>query len=470
MNTPPLGRFIDSLWMDSIVPSLGEYIRIPNLSPQFDPDWESNGHMQRAMTLVADWCRAHAPRGMALEIVQLPGRTPLLLLEIPGEGQQTVLMYGHLDKQPAASGWSEGLDPWTPVLRDGRLYGRGAADDGYASYASLSAILALQDAGLPHARCVILIETGEESGSPDLPAYLEHLRERIGTPSLVVCLDSGAGNYEQLWLTVSLRGMIGARLRVEVLSEGVHSGAASGIVPSSFRVLRQLLDRIEDAASGRVLLPELYAEIPAERLRQAREVAITLGDSAWDELPFLDGVQPMGENGLERVLNRSWRPTLSVTGAAGLPSLDAAGNVLRPQTTLQLSLRLPPTTDADQALDTVRRILLNAPPQGARIHFEGSAAAGWNAPPLAPWLNTALTQSSQQYFGKPFMCLGEGGSIPLMGLLEAAFPAAQFVIAGVLGPQSNAHGPNEFLHVPYARRLTACVARVLHDHCVNGAT
>lgn len=470
MNTPPLGRFIDSLWMDSIVPSLGEYIRIPNLSPQFDPDWESNGHMQRAMTLVADWCRAHAPRGMALEIVQLPGRTPLLLLEIPGEGQQTVLMYGHLDKQPAASGWSEGLDPWTPVLRDGRLYGRGAADDGYASYASLSAILALQDAGLPHARCVILIETGEESGSPDLPAYLEHLRERIGTPSLVVCLDSGAGNYEQLWLTVSLRGMIGARLRVEVLSEGVHSGAASGIVPSSFRVLRQLLDRIEDAASGRVLLPELYAEIPAERLRQAREVAITLGDSAWDELPFLDGVQPMGENGLERVLNRSWRPTLSVTGAAGLPSLDAAGNVLRPQTTLQLSLRLPPTTDADQALDTVRRILLNAPPQGARVHFEGSAAAGWNAPPLAPWLNTALTQSSQQYFGKPFMCLGEGGSIPLMGLLEAAFPAAQFVIAGVLGPQSNAHGPNEFLHVPYARRLTACVARVLHDHCVNGAT
>lgn len=467
MDIRSTSRFIDSLWMDSIVPSLGEYIRIPNLSPQFDPNWERNGHMREAINLVADWCRAHAPRDMKLQIVQLPGRTPLLFIEIPGQGAETVLMYGHLDKQPASDRWSNGLDPWIPVLRNERLYGRGAADDGYATYASLAAILALQHAGLPHARCVLLIETGEESGSPDLPAYIEHLRERIGTPSLVVCLDSGGGNYEQLWLTVSLRGMIGARLRVDVLHEGVHSGAASGIVPSSFRVLRQLLARIEDAGSGHMLLPELHVAVPADRLQQAREAAATLGDSAWNELPFLDGVLPMGENDLERILNRTWRPALSVTGADGLPALDAAGNVLRPHTALMLSIRLPPTADAGTALEAVRHALTRDPPQGASVHFEGSATAGWNAPPLAPWLAESLAQASQQHFGKPCVGFGEGGSIPLMGLLEAAFPSARFVITGVLGPQSNAHGPNEFLHVPCARRLSACVARVLHDHYVN---
>ena len=465
MDVQTTRRFIDSLWMDSIVPSLGEYIRIPNLSPQFDPDWESNGHMDRALSLVAEWCRNHAPRDMRLEVLRLPGRTPLLFMDIPGQGEETVLLYGHLDKQPATTAWSDGLDPWRPVLRGDRLYGRGSADDGYATYASLAAILALQENDLAHARCVVLIEAAEESGSPDLPAYIEHLREHIGSPSLIVCLDSGAGNYEQLWLTVSLRGMISARLRADVLHEGVHSGAASGVAPSSFRVLRELLARIEDSARGRMLLPELHVEVPAERLQQAREVAAILGDTVWRELPFLDGVQPMGADNLERVLARTWRPTLSIIGAEGLPALEQAGNVLHPYTSLGLSIRLPPTADASAALHAVQQALESKAPMGARVRFEGTAAAGWNAPSLAPWLAGALRTASQQHFDRPFMCIGEGGSIPLMGLLSKNFPSAQFVITGVLGPQSNAHGPNEFLHVPYARQLSACVARVLHDHC-----
>lgn len=464
MAVPISRQFIDSLWMESIVPSLCEYIRIPALSPLFDPDWERHGHIERALGLIAYWCHAHAPRGMQLDVVRLPGRTPLLLLEIPGDGEDTVLLYGHLDKQPAMSGWSPGLDPWTPVLRGERLYGRGGADDGYAAYASLAAILALQHAGLPHARCLVLIEAGEESGSPDLPAYIEHLRERIGTPSLIVCLDSGAGNYGQLWLTVSLRGMIGARLRAGVLGEGVHSGGASGVAPSSFRVLRQLLARLEDAATGRLLLPELYVEVPADRLQQANAVAVALGDAVWRDLPLLDGVRPMGEDNLERVLNRTWRPTLSVTGADGLPPLESAGNVLRTHTALALSIRLPPTADAEAAFAAVRRTLEHDPPCGARIAFEGKAASGWNAPALAPWLAHSLADASERHFGRPFMCMGEGGSIPFMGMLGVSFPLAQFMITGVLGPQSNAHGPNEFLHVPFARRLTACVAQVLHDH------
>jgi len=464
MNPQSARTFIDGLWTDSIVPTLLDYIRIPNKSPHFDPEWESHGHMEQAVSLIEQWCLQHAPRDMHLEVVRLPGRTPLLFMEISGSVDDTVLLYGHLDKQPEMSGWEDGLGPWTPVLRGERLYGRGGADDGYSAFASLAAILALQEQGIAHARCVVLIEACEESGSYDLPFYIEHLHQRIGTPSLVVCLDSGAGNYEQLWLTVSLRGMINGQLAATVLREGVHSGAASGVVPSSFRVLRQLLARIEDTESGSMLLPQFHAEIPPDRLQQVQGVAEAMGDAVWQDYPFLPGMEPMGADNVERILNRTWRPTLSVTGAAGLPALEAAGNVLRPATTLALSVRLPPTTDSAAALAALKQTLETDPPYAARVSFNGSAANGWNAPSLAPWLAESLERASQATFARPFMCMGEGGSIPFMGMLGEAFPEAQFMITGVLGPQSNAHGPNEFLDIAFARRLTACVAQVLCDH------
>src|SRR5690606_18462429 len=209
--------------------------------------------LDRAAQLLRDWAERHALPGMSVEIVRLPSLTPVLLIEVPGEGSDTVLMYGHLDKQPEFTGWSDGLAPWTPVIRDGRLYGRGGADDGYAVFGSLLALRALADQGIGHARCLILIEASEESGSPDLPAYIDALAARIGEPSLVVCLDAECGNYDQFWVTNSLRGNLLGTLRIEVLKEGVHSGMASGIVPSSFRIARSLLERIENASTGRIL-------------------------------------------------------------------------------------------------------------------------------------------------------------------------------------------------------------------------
>ena len=467
MQTDTARLTIDTLWDESIVPALVDYIRIPNKSPHFDRDWQAHGYMDAATTLIEQWCLAHAPRGMSLEVVRLEGRTPLIFMEIPGTIDDTILLYGHLDKQPEMSGWEEDLGPWKPVIRDGKLYGRGGADDGYSAFASLAALLAVQEQGLPHARCVVIIEACEESGSYDLPHYIEHLRERIGTPSLVICLDSGAANYEQLWLTVSLRGMVNGRLRAEVLREGVHSGAASGLVPSSFRVLRQLLTRLEDENTGRLRLPELQAEVPPDRLAEIRRMADELGDAVWRSYPFIEGVEPMGADNVERILGRTWMPTLSVTGAAGLPALDSAGNVLRPETTLALSIRLPPTTDAKTAAAAVERELLRDPPQGARLEFQAFADGGWNAPSLAPWLTDSLEKASRTHFGRSFMCMGEGGSIPFMGMLGKAYPEAQFMITGVLGPNSNAHGPNEFLHIDFAKRLTACVAQVIADHAVR---
>jgi acetylornithine deacetylase/succinyl-diaminopimelate desuccinylase-like protein len=461
-------QLAERLYTTSIVPTLTDYIRIPNKSPGFDPDWERNGHMQRAMDLIVAWCRARPIEGMRSEVVRLPGRTPLLFIEVPGDIDDTVLLYGHMDKQPEMTGWAEGLGPWQPVLRGDRLYGRGGADDGYSTFASLAALELLRDQKIPHARCVVIIEGCEESGSGDLPLYIEHLRERIGTPSLVVCLDSGAADYERLWCTTSLRGMVIGNLHVDVLREGVHSGEASGIVPSSFRILRMLLDRLEDATTGRILPEWLYAEVPGQRVAQARAMAGALGDGVWSHFPWRDRMRPAVSDPVELILNRTWRPQLAITGAAGLPDLGSAGNVLRAGTAARVSLRLPPGVDAATAKDRLVRLLSEDPPYGASVRFESADANdGWNAPALAPWLEAALHESSETYFGAPAAYMGEGGTIPFMAMLGERFPAAQFLITGVLGPESNAHGPNEFLHVPTARKLTCCVAETIRRQALR---
>ncbi len=463
-------RFIEETWDRSIVPTLVEYVKIPNKSPAFDRDWKKNGHMDRAVELIADWCRKRPIAGLKLEVVRLRNekgeeRTPVIFMEIPGRDcDDTVLLYGHLDKQPEMTGWSEGLGPWIPVLREDKLFGRGGADDGYAAFGSLTAIEALERQSARRARCVVLIEGCEESGSFDLPAYVDHLAPRIGTPSLVVCLDSGCGNYEQLWGTTSLRGLVGGDLSVEVLSEGVHSGDASGIVASSFRILRQLLARVDDANTGAVV-KDFHVTIPPDRLAQAKVVAQVLGDEIYTKFPFVPGMQPMTTDLVELVLNRTWRPALSIVGMDGIPPTASAGNVLRPKTVARLSLRVPPTMDAEDAARRLKLLLEANPPYGARVRFDyEKAGSGWNAPAMAAWLEGAVSAASNDYFGKPAVYNGEGGSIPFMGMLGAKFPAAQFLITGLLGPGSNAHGPNEFLHIPTGKRLTGAVAGVLSAH------
>ena len=463
LDAPRALQSSQRIWDGEIVPALYEYIRIPNKSPAFDPRWQRN--MDRAVALIEGWCRKQPVAGLSVEVLRLENRTPVLFMEVPGQGNETVLLYGHLDKQPEMSGWRQGLSPWAPLREGDKLYGRGGADDGYASFASLAALRLVQEQNLPHARCVVLIEACEESGSTDLPAYIAHLAPRIGKPSLVVCLDSGCGNYEQLWMTTSLRGMVSGNLRVEILNEGVHSGDASGIVPESFRILRQLLSRIDDEQTGKVKLDALQVQIPQERLKQARLTAEVLGDEVWNKFPFVQGARPVVSDKVEMILNRSWRPALAITGIEGLPALGSAGNVLRPFTACKISLRIPPRVDPAVATRAVKEALEKDPPSGARVTFEGEKASiGWDAPPLAQWLASSVDRASRSFFGKPPMGLGEGGSIPFMGMLGEKFPEAQFLITGVLGPGSNAHGPNEFLHLPTGVRLTACVASVIADH------
>jgi acetylornithine deacetylase/succinyl-diaminopimelate desuccinylase-like protein len=466
-DTKQLTGFIGRLWDAEVVPTLVDYIRIPNKSPAFDPDWAAHGHMDKVVEMFTAWARRKIEplKGSTLEVVRLEGRTPVILIDIPGQGSDCVLLYGHLDKQPEMVGWSEGLGPWTPVIRGDKLYGRGGADDGYAMFGAISAILALRESCVPHARCVILIEACEESGSPDLPFYVDALGKRLGDPSLVVCLDSGCGDYERMWLTTSLRGLMAGALTVRVLTEGVHSGDASGVVPSSFRILRGLIDRIEDVKTGKVLLDALNSEIPAQRREQAKKASAVVGEEVYRKFPFVEGMTPVTGDLAELVLNRTWRPTVSLIGLDGVPAMGSAGNVLRPFTSAKLSIRLPPTCDAKAAARAVKAALEADPPYGAEVSFDwDSAEGGWNAPELAPWLEAAVAKASREAFGPEAAYMGEGGSIPFMGMLGEKFPKAQFVITGVLGPHSNAHGPNEFLHIPTGKRVSTAVALILADH------
>jgi acetylornithine deacetylase/succinyl-diaminopimelate desuccinylase-like protein len=465
MNISKLKTHVEKTWNESVLPRLCDYVRIPNKSPLFDADWQRNGHMERAVQLMADWCRAQPIAGMTVEIRRLEGRTPLLFIDVPGQGDACVLLYGHLDKQPEFTGWQSGLGPWEPVVREGKLYGRGGADDGYAVFSSLTAIAALDAQSIPRARCVVLIEASEESGSPDLPAHVESLAARLGTPDLVVCLDAECGNYEQLWCTTSLRGNLLGTLQVQVLTEGVHSGAGSGIAPSSVRVLRELLSRVEDARSGELTNEALLVPIPEQRRQQARTTAAALGEGVWNRFPFVTGARPVSDDPVELLLNTTWRPSLTITGIDGLPALRDAGNVLVPEVSAKLSFRLPPTGDPQRAAVEIKQTLERDPPYGARVTFTpGSAMGGWDAPAVAPWLEDSLQRASREYFGRDALYMGSGGSIPFMGMLGERFPRTQFVVTGVLGPHANAHGPNEFLHLETARRVTLCVAQVLADH------
>ena len=464
MKIDTLEKDINDFWDVNILPTLTEYIKIPNKSPAFDPDWKQNGYMHDVLELAKKWVEKFQPEGSIIHIDEGGDKTPMIIVEIPGEREGNILMYGHLDKQPEMEGWKDDLGPWTPVFRDNRLYGRGGADDGYALFASLGSILSLKNQGAKLPRIVVLIEFCEESGSPDLPYYMDKFAETIGDVDLVICLDSGAGNYDQFWSTVSLRGMISCNLKVEVLNEGVHSGNASGMVPSSFRLIRQLISRLEDEVSGEILIPELHADIPNHRYAEAEKMASALNGD-FGSFPWHNATSPMTKNTVDGLIGRTWKPTLSVVGSGGIPSIQNGGNVLRPYTELKLSFRLPPTVNCNIAMDAVDKVLNNDPPNNASVTIDWDEPAnGWNAPKLSEWLENAIEDASQSFYSKAAMAMGEGGTIPFMAMLGEQFPAAQFVVTGVLGPNSNAHGPNEFIHIPFAKKLSASIAFILNRY------
>ncbi len=461
-----LASYVDKCWEEDVVGALSSYVAIRCVSPDFDPDWAANGEIARAAQMLSEWAASRPVPGCTVEVLAYEGLTPVILVDVPAtpasESGVVSLLYGHFDKQPPLGSWRAGLDPFVAVREEDRLYGRGTADDGYALFAAITALEALAATGRAHGRCLVLVESSEESGSGDLGPYLEEVTARIGGkgPGLVVCLDSGCATYDRLWYTTSLRGSFIATIRAEVLTEGIHSGLGGGVVPSSFRVLRQLLSRVEDESTGEILLPEFHVDTPARFVEAARAMTAELGEAS--DLPTVPALELAGHDAADRLLRRTWGPALALTGMDGVPSVKDGGNVLRPSTTAKLSFRLPPLLDPGLPAEAVARLLSADPPQGARVTVEiSSASAGFVAPPQAEWLARAVQEASQAFFGRAAGAMSEGGTIPFLAELASRFAEAQFLVTGVLGPSSNAHGPNEMLDLATARRVTAAVAHVL---------
>jgi acetylornithine deacetylase/succinyl-diaminopimelate desuccinylase-like protein len=469
MKQEKVREVIERSWADEVIPSLSGLVAMPALSPSYDRSWPANGHLRAAVDHMASWAGSRSLE-MRHMVIELDGRSPLLFIDVPASpgasGRGTVLIYGHLDKQPALGEWSEGLGPWQPVLRDGRLYGRGSVDDGYAGYAAITALEAARAAGGEHRRAVIMLETGEESGSPDLPYYLEHLSDRLGDVELVIGLDSGGGtDYERLWLTSSLRGLVMVTVTVRVLAAGVHSGLAAGIVPSSFRIMRELLDRVEDPATGKIRLPGMNVPIPAGRYADAAAFAELEPDAIGRGIPFVPGMSAASEDLVELILNTTWRPALSVIGSDGLPESSSAPAVQRPETTLRLSLRMPPTVDAAAARAVLEKALTTDVPYGAQVTLRDFVTLnGWSAPTPSRWLATALDELTGPVFSEPYRQLGIGGGIPFMEMLGRQYPGADFVVTGAVSADSNMHVPDEWLNIKYAERVTAAIAYILDAH------
>ena len=456
-----LSEYIDKQWDESALPSLCDFIEIPALSPSFDADWEENGYLDAAIETFVSWVKSLPLEKTTISVHRLKNRSPLLLITIEGDVSNEVLFYSHLDKQPEATGWSEGKGPWKPVIEDGWLFGRGSVDDGYGGYAGILSVLGLQEQGISHPTCRFLIETGEESGSPDLELYLDELKSQLGTPDLVIVLDTGGIDYDRLWVTQSLRGIVAGTLSVKVSSVGVHSGHGSGVMPSSFRLARQLLSRLEDENTGEILPEWLHLKINDEMKKTCSEIVKMKGDEMKD-FPLLEGVKKQVEDPLDIFMTMNLKPSLSIIGADGIPPIESAGNVLRTNTDLKISIRTPPGIDASTVANKVQKLFEENPPNGAHVTAKMTEVAdGFLSPKLPEAISSALEEACKEFYGKNSMSLFIGGTIPVMAMLQSRYSDSKFIITGAGGPGGNAHGPDEKLHISTAKKVTKCMSSVV---------
>ena len=453
-------RRSDEIWEDSILPSLSEFIGIKALSPLFEPGWSELGELDETIELFCGWLDEQGISGISYETHRIEDKSPVLLVTIEGTGPGEVVFYSHLDKQPSKPElWSDGLHPLKAVRRDPWLFGRGSIDDGYGGYLCATSIRLLQEQGMPHPKCTLLIETCEESGSFDLPPYLEDLSDQLGNPDMIVVMDSGGPDYEHIWMTEALRGLVSGTLSVKGAHEGIHSGNSGGSIPSSFRIMRILLDRVEDAITGRVLIPEMHVDISSETRDKAIALAEIVGNSIWEQFPTVESLVPVAETTEDMIIAMNWEPTLSIIGADGIPAVQVAGNVLRTNTDLKLSFRIPPGIDSESVISLAKEALEADPPSGAEVTFSpDSCADGFHAPPLEGKVRDAINDASMALTGLPPLATWTGGTIPFMAMMQGKYPDAMFLCTGASGPGNNAHGPDEKMHIPSAKRLTAVLS------------
>jgi len=467
LNVEETRKNVDQFWDSWYVPGLSDFIRVPNLTPMVDPDFLTNGHNEKAMELVDNYINKLEIKGINKKIFQPEGMTPLIIYVVDkteGASDTQIMAYGHLDKQPWMEGWGEGLHPTTPVIRGDYLYGRGGGDDGYAPFSTMLAIKNAQMQGVKHPRIALVLETEEESGSPNLIPLLKIAKDYIGEPDFLLCLDSGAFDYGQLWLTSSLRGVTLCDVTVKAAKGGYHSGEVGGIVPETFRVMRHLLNRLDDSETGDVM-KELETELPAYALPEAKKMAELMKTDLAEKYKMEEGVEFVSKDMEKMYLDNTWKANLSITGAGGLPQYQKAGNVVRASTSLRLSMRLPPNMDAKKANMHVKEKLTTNVPHNCKVEIHGDHNGnGWCMKDPEPWFHEAMNNASKNFYdGKEYGSYGMGGSIPFLAQLGGLYPNTFIVALGLLGPQSNAHAPNECINLAYAKKLTQCMSHIIVD-------
>lgn len=470
MNDDIIKTIVYQLFEEQTLPGIMDYIRIPNVSPNYDPQWDTNGNQEKAVSFLANWVLSQNLKGLSLSIYKEKKRTPFIYIEVnPSRvsDKRTVLMYGHFDKQPAYTGWSDGLGPTTPVIKDGKLYGRGSTDDGYALFGIITAIKTCQRINLPLPRIVIIVEGAEESYIEDLNFYLSALKTKIGTPDFIVCLDSGSEDYKRLWLTTSLRGNCAIDLTVKTLKVGMHSGGGTGFVADSYFILRRLLDRIENSDTGEIIIPESKVPLPKNRENEIRRLVTIVKDDYIKNYPFFENTQPIHKELFDLVVNNTWQSTLAITGADGFPEASTAGNVLRPFSSVRLSFRFPPGVDTQKVGESIVEILSKDPPYNAIVEAKLlSFGNGWNLDEknYSNQLKIVLNNASKRYFNNETEAFGEGGSIPFVQTFNQAYPNADLAVMGVAGPGSSIHGPDENLDLEFCRKFICCIAHMLSEY------
>lgn len=460
-----LKNTIEQFWLEEAQPTLMDFIRLPSKSTAFDPQWKEHGYLLQACRLAANWIQKIIPDATC-EIIEDEGKTPCLFVEIGSNDlerqEKTIAFYGHLDKQPENEGWKDGLGPWTPYFDGEYLFGRGACDDGYSVFAMITAVETLRRSKMKHPRIVAIFETQEESGSSDLEGYLHQLKAKIGSPECFIVLDNQCGDYNRLWLNTSLRGNISGTLSVSTMSYGVHSGSFSGIVPDPFTVAMTLLGRIQHPETGEILLDTLQAQIPALRLKQIQEVSLRMGDQIWKTAPLLENVQPKYGNNDAILIQSTWKPSLTIIGIDGIPSIQNAGNVIQGSVSLRLSFRIPPGIDIDNALQSINDCFTQNIPYGCSVTWNSlEYLPGWCAPSHSVKYEKLFHDAGEQVFEEKTLACGQGASIGFIPKFEKLFPKTEIILIGVLGPQSNAHSPNEALNVLYTQKLIETIAIVL---------
>ena len=464
-------EFCTKAWSEggSALEGLKMFVRIPNLSPQYDEGYHTNGLIHKALHDVGDWIKSQGLKHVEITYFEEKGREPLLYVEIGSTAEKevpSILTYGHLDKMPHldAEGWGEGLSATNPVVKGRKVYGRGTNDDGYNPFCVVTAVKYLEENNLPHPKVIMLLESGEESGDDEIQIYLKDLRSRIGDVGVIMVLDAEAQDYDTLWCCTSLRGVVMGVLDIQHLATPCHSGMATGMVPSTFRIARMLLSRIEDEQTGEIKLKEAHIEIPQNRIDSCNEIAKQLGERCVEIVTLLPGAKHLSEDRGELLIGKGWKPGLAVTGADGIPSVANGSNVIRTRTSLKLSLRIPPGVKSEVVAEAMKKELERDPPYGAKVTYKPLGAGnGWFGRDFDEKTQKALDQSSIDVFGQKSLLYGEGGSIPLCNLLQELWPNAQLLVTGAAGTDSNPHGYDESLDLPYTSQFTASISLFLNN-------